>query len=579
MKNRIGRLIWIALLLCMMPTSLWAWCWIRDTGNTQDNCSGANYQQDCCDGNLRKWTVGSMTYQISNPITGTLEGYIDAGMNRWSSIVMSDFEFIKGANTNTVLYGNDGVNIINIDSDFSTNTGIPSGSGVLGVSGTFTTVPGPGYEAVDSDIILNAEDYTWGDGTGGTENTEAVIAHEGGHNAGLSHPGSECLSAGSSGCGPEFEESTMFWNYSMGQPTNKATLELDEVAALVYGYPRSSFRVRVLNTLANPIIGAEVLLLDSAAPVNGSSIDEGGSVYGDVTDAGVLLGDDVISATYVDASPFDDTDSSGYTNYVNPVNLNFSVQAIAGAASATNAVAGLAAGTSELAITLSTTSTDFAGPVVAVTSHTNGQAVGTANITLAGTATDSGRGDSGISEVTVNGVSADNGSAAGTGTANWSLDVTLSQGSNTITIIAYDDSTEINPSTQVVTITYDTTQPTVVTVSPADGSTGVAVNANFGVAFSEAMNPSTVNTSTFLVDNGVTGTVSYDTATYTAMLVPSSPLANNTTYTATLTADIQDAVGLPLAGNYTWSISTGTPPGGSGDDGGSGCFIDAAAAR
>ena len=579
MKNRICFGIWIGLLLCMLPSSLWAWCWIRDTLTTDTNCSGGLVQQDCCDGYLRIWSGGSMTYQISTSTSALLVSDIEAGMNRWTNVAMADFTFTRGADTAVWEFGNDTINLINIDSSFCAHTGY-CGMGILGFSGTFTTGSGASYRAVESDIILNGEEFTWGDGTGGDEYTEAVIAHEGGHSAGLSHPGSECNSTGSSGCGPEFEEATMFWNYSMGQPTDKATLELDEVAALVYGYPRSSFRVRVLNSLANPIIGAEVLLLDSAAPVNGSSIDEGGSVYGDVTDASVLFGNDVVSSTYVDSSPFNDTDSNGYTNYINPVHADFSVQAIAGGATDTSLVNSLVAGTSELAITLSTTSDDFAGPSVAVTSHINNQTVSTSTITLAGTATDSGRGDSGISQVTVNGDAADNGTATGSNAASWSRDVLLSVGANTITIVAYDDSSESNTTTRTITINYDTTAPAVVAVSPTDGSTGVAINANFGVAFSEAMNPSSINTSTFMVDNGVTGTVTYSAATCSATFVPSAPLANDTTYTATLTTGIQDAVGLPMAAVYTWSISTGASTGGgSGDGGGGGCFVGTTTSR
>lgn len=578
MKNRISVGIWIALLLCMIPSSLWAWCWIRDSLTTNTNCSGALVQQNCCDGNLRIWSGGSTTYRISNYTDASLVSDIVAGMDRWTNVAMADFTFTRGADTAVWEDLYDSINLVNIDSSFCMHTGW-CGQGILGYSGTYTTGSGANYRAADSDIILNGEEFTWGDGTGGTLNTEAVIAHEAGHNAGLSHPGSECNYEGSSGCGPGFEAATMYWNYSMGQPTDKATLELDEVAALVYGYPRSSFRVRVLNTLADPIIGVEVLLLDSAAPVNGSSIEEGGSVYGDVTNATVLFGDAAASATYVDSSPFNDTDSNGYTNYINPVHADFRVQAIAGGATATSTVSSLVAGTSELDITLSTASDDFAGPSLAVTSHTNGQAVGTATITLAGTATDSGRGDSGISQVTVDGTAAD-GTATGSNTANWSEDVTLSSGANTIAIVAYDDSSETNTTTRTITITYDTSAPTVLSVSPADGSTEVALNANFGVAFSEAMNPASITASTFLVDNGVVGTVTYDASSQTAIFVPSAPLAYGTTYTATLTTGMQDAVGLPMAADFTWSISTSDTTGGSGDGGGGGggggCFIGTA---
>src|SRR5690242_5194866 len=49
--------------------------------------------------------------------------------------------------------------------------------------------------------------------------------------------------------------------------------------------------------------------------------------------------------------------------------------------------------------------------------------------------------------------------------------------------------------------------PTVVLVAPQ--ANGVGTNREIAVVFSQAMNPATINTSTFLVD-GVTGGVTYD---------------------------------------------------------------------
>lgn len=588
MKKEFVTSIGVGLLVCLLPASLWGWCWIRDTGLTDTNCDAGLYQEDCCDGELRKWLGGKMTYRISDSTSSDLMPLIVTGMDKWNDIEMSVFEFEQDDNTTTAVISNlDEENTIVIDPNFCTNyeafidpKDCPN---ILGISGT--RVPGSNselpFQALESDIALNDQSFDWDDGTD-QENTVAVIAHEAGHSAGLTHPGDDCLPSGSSGCGAGFLQATMYWNYSYGQPTNKASLELDDVAALVYGYPKSTLRVRVLTNEGSPrrIIGAKVDLLDSAAPVDGSSIAEGGSVYGDVTDTAVLFGDDSSSPTYVNATPFNDTDANGETNDINPIHENLSVRVTAGSLTPVTQSRTVVAGENTVIVTLDTTEIDFAGPTVAVTSHTSGQAVGTANITLAGTATDSGRGGSGVSQVTVNGVAADNGTASLDGVAHWSRDITLDEGANTLTIVAYDNqSSEPNPSSLTFFITYDTTPPTVSSVSPANGSTEVAVNSNFGAAFSEAINPSSINTSTFRVDNGVTGTVSYIEANHTAVFVPSAPLATDTTYTATLTTGIQDAVGLPMAADYTWSISTSAPAGGSGDGIGGGCFIDTATSR
>ena len=77
-------------------------------------------------------------------------------------------------------------------------------------------------------------------------------------------------------------------------------------------------------------------------------------------------------------------------------------------------------------------------PAVAVTSHANLEQVTIPNIVLAGTVSDAGAGGEGVATVTVNGVHAHNDTAAGTGTANWSLPVSLNLGTNILAIAAKD---------------------------------------------------------------------------------------------------------------------------------------------
>lgn len=107
----------------------------------------------------------------------------------------------------------------------------------------------------------------------------------------------------------------------------------------------------------------------------------------------------------------------------------------------------------------------------------------------------------------------------------------------------------------------DTTPPTVSSVSPANGATDVAINTVITATFSEAMNSSTINTSTFTLNStsgAVTGTVTYSgtTATFT----PSSNLSYSATYTATITTGVKDSAGNAMAANYTWSFTTISPP-------------------
>src|SRR5207245_617623 len=66
----------------------------------------------------------------------------------------------------------------------------------------------------------------------------------------------------------------------------------------------------------------------------------------------------------------------------------------------------------------------------------------------------------------------------------------------------------------------DTTAPTVSALVPADANTGVAINQAITATFSEAMNPATIGTTTFLLTGPgatpVTGSVDYDVASKTA---------------------------------------------------------------
>lgn len=317
--------ICILVILCgtlfFSAASVQAWCWIRDTEPTNSNCSTFTYQEPCCDGLLRTWSAAAMTFKISTVTSAALFDDIRNGFSVWNDVAMSVFTFIDGGTTSKVLYGQDGTNMIANDPYFCTHYFQMCGQGYLAFSYTITT---SGY-AIESDIVMNAQEYPWGDGTGGTINTLAVVAHEAGHNAGVTHPGSACQQSGSHGCGPQVPDATMYFRYSDGQDaTDKTSLELDDVASLVYGYPRATFRVQVVDYKGDPVSGASVGLVGTAVPVNGTSIETGGSVVGDI-DAS-LMGDEVESATYVRASPFDDTDASGYTNYVNPIHATFQVR-------------------------------------------------------------------------------------------------------------------------------------------------------------------------------------------------------------------------------------------------------------
>lgn len=101
--------------------------------------------------------------------------------------------------------------------------------------------------------------------------------------------------------------------------------------------------------------------------------------------------------------------------------------------------------------------------------------------------------------------------------------------------------------------------PTVVTTNPANNNTNVALNKLVAGTFSEAMNPLTINTSTFFVKKGgvmVEGNVSYSgtIATFT----PSVMWTESTEYTATITTGAKNIAGIAINSNKVWSFTTGS---------------------
>ncbi len=134
----------------------------------------------------------------------------------------------------------------------------------------------------------------------------------------------------------------------------------------------------------------------------------------------------------------------------------------------------------------------------------------------------------------------------------------------TITTGAQDPFGNALASNFVWTFTTGTTScappppPTVVSVSPAGGAAGVCPNTVITATFSEAMDPATINNTTFTVSPGVTGTVTLDGTGQVATFTPSGSLAVGTTYTATITTGVQDLFGNSLASDSVWSFAIAT---------------------
>jgi glucose/arabinose dehydrogenase len=113
------------------------------------------------------------------------------------------------------------------------------------------------------------------------------------------------------------------------------------------------------------------------------------------------------------------------------------------------------------------------------------------------------------------------------------------------------------------TVAADLTPPIVTSVTPANGATGISLSTAASATFNEAMNAATITNSTIELRNQsnilIAGSVSYNAATMTITVTPSSLLANSTVYTITIkggSSGVKDVAGNPLAVDHSSSFTT-----------------------
>lgn len=99
--------------------------------------------------------------------------------------------------------------------------------------------------------------------------------------------------------------------------------------------------------------------------------------------------------------------------------------------------------------------------------------------------------------------------------------------------------------------------PSVLLTSPANTESNVARNKVITVNFSQSMEASTLNASTFTVKQGtvsVLGAISYSGTT--ATFIPVTSLAAQTQYTVTVTTGVKDTAGKALSTDLQWTFTT-----------------------
>ena len=99
--------------------------------------------------------------------------------------------------------------------------------------------------------------------------------------------------------------------------------------------------------------------------------------------------------------------------------------------------------------------------------------------------------------------------------------------------------------------------PTVGSLSPAAGATGVAVNATVRGTFSIAITPTTLAFTLSGPSGSVAGSGAYNATTRVATFTPATSLAYGVTYTASLSGT--GTTGGAMAAPATWSFTTVAP--------------------
>ncbi|MBK8397054.1 MAG: Ig-like domain-containing protein [Leptospiraceae bacterium] len=123
-------------------------------------------------------------------------------------------------------------------------------------------------------------------------------------------------------------------------------------------------------------------------------------------------------------------------------------------------------------------------------------------------------------------------------------------------------------ATSTFTTQADSSLPTVTLVSPGNGDSNIATNANIFITFSKPMTAATLNTTNITLLNGVTpvtGTVS-TFGTTGAYFTPTTTLNHSTTYTINISTGVTDSIGNAIGSSYSATFTTAaatldtTPP-------------------
>jgi hypothetical protein len=209
-------------------------------------------------------------------------------------------------------------------------------------------------------------------------------------------------------------------------------------------------------------------------------------------------------------------------------------------------------------VTVSNAAPDTTPPAVSVSAPADGATV-TGTVSVSATASDN-VGVVGV-QFLLDGAALGAEDTSAPYSVSWNS-ASATNGAHTITARARDAAGNQTTSAVVNVTVSDTAPPTVTATSPAAGATGVSGTANVTATFSEALDTTTINTSTFELRDPanalVAAVVTYNATSRVATLNPTPTLTQAATYVATVkggASGVKDAAGNALATDRIWSFT------------------------
>jgi len=109
---------------------------------------------------------------------------------------------------------------------------------------------------------------------------------------------------------------------------------------------------------------------------------------------------------------------------------------------------------------------------------------------------------------------------------------------------------------------HDETPPEVASVSPIDGAYDVSEQARISAAFSEEIDPITLNKYTVILSDGsqdISGKITYDKRTSKVAFFPLEKLKSGRKYTILISNGVKDTAGNAMSSPYEWTFTTKKP--------------------